>query len=141
MHLTEVNNLPRLKLSIRLIQISFKIELLFVFQTDPIQNLSKMRIVPIEKSIFISQYFEVCASERVSTFKSPIYCEQSPNEISVQVQSPYCNDNLSSNHRHIYVKSEQVKQREELERKREREREREKSFIRFNTEEVLHCLF
>jgi hypothetical protein len=48
------------------------------------------------------------------------YCEQSPNEISVQAQSLYCNDNLSSNHRHIYVKSEQVKQREELEREKKK---------------------
>jgi hypothetical protein len=59
-----------------------------------------------------------------------MYCEQSPNETSVQVQSVYSNENLTSNHWHIYVKSEQVKQKggkaERKERGRQSNREREK---------------
>ncbi len=37
------------------------------------------------------------------------YCERSPNETSIHVQSVYCNEYLSSNQQNIYVNYPQVK--------------------------------
>ncbi len=61
------------------------------------------RIVIYDRHMFIVQ------ATGLLRIEEPSYCEQSKNETSVQVQSVYFNDNLSSNHQRIYVKSEQIK--------------------------------
>jgi hypothetical protein len=62
----------------------------------------------LESSFYNRHMFTVQATGLLR-IEEPSYCEKSKNETSVQVQSVYFNDNLSSNHQRIYVKSEQIK--------------------------------